>query len=394
MDWRDLADGARIRLREALSPLIADAVPSCFRFDAAPSLSAQVVPVAELPASIIVGRFMERAEKQFGKMRGSSHAGAHSAATGQATARARSLTPWRRSARQRSADHLVTLCLPGRLLAVIEQLARTPGVVLDDLAALLASEEPSIARYLRQLDDFGLIAVASSRDQADLGNEQANEQARESPAYWLSAHGARLDALFHERHERTARPPLTQEEGALLSDTGGSRHDVGIVHFFALLTREGVRVSTPAIPCALAWWEIGALIERRYQLEGRWRVVRPDGEGMYSVGGQRMWFWLEWDRGTMSGADLARKLAHYAGYAASEERRLKDGETLPLLLFVVEGRGQFERLRWAVEQTPMEGALAISATYARLLEERGPLASIWWPISQGEGWSGPEKLFS
>jgi hypothetical protein len=130
----------------------------------------------------------------------------------------------------------------------------------------------------------------------------------------------------------------------------------------------------------VGWWETGALIERTYRQAGRWRVVRPDGEGKVCASGRTVWIWLEWDRGTMSRADLARKFAHYAGYVASAERLQKDGETLPLLLVVVEGRGQFERLRRAAAQIPMEGELAISATYARLFEERGPLAPIWWPI--------------
>jgi hypothetical protein len=113
----------------------------------------------------------------------------------------------------------------------------------------------------------------------------------------------------------------------------------------------------------------------------------------------------------MNGVDLTRKFAAYATYLTSGRwREVTPDRVLPVLLIVVQGRGQMDRMRrvatnvfsffpalpasasplrlatdgraagtMGAARTPFPPFLAF-ITLAHRLEKAGPLAAIWWPL--------------
>jgi hypothetical protein len=107
-------------------------------------------------------------------------------------------------------------------------------------------------------------------------------------------------------------------------------HTAGIYGFIAAL-HWAVRAAGPA--WQVCWWATGSAAERRYQ-EERWHHLHPHAAGACQAGPQRVDWWLEWDRATVSPGRLAAKLEAYRTYVRSR-RWAVDGRTqLPRLLIV------------------------------------------------------------
>ncbi len=90
-----------------------------------------------------------------------------------------------------------------------------------------------------------------------------------------------------------------------------------------------------------------------------------------------MRFWLEWDRGTMNVRDLSIKFTSYAHYVATREWA-RESARLPRLLCIAPDIAQERRIqRVAQARLAPTTALAVWTTTEVLLNEHGPLASIW-----------------
>jgi Replication-relaxation len=153
------------------------------------------------------------------------------------------------------------------------------------------------------------------------------------------------------------------------------RHNAGLYGFFARLAQAARQESGQE----LCWWETGPACERRYRVLEQWYNLRPDALASYRVGQQQRRFWLEWDRGTMNVRDLSIKFTSYAHYVSTREWA-RESARLPTLLCIAPDIAQERRMHRVAQAklTPPCG-LAVWTTTESLLNDRGPLASIWLP---------------
>jgi hypothetical protein len=198
----------------------------------------------------------------------------------------------------------------------------------------------------------------------------------------LCGRGLRLIAAAYRLHIRNIADVSgdgANTETAALLQRGEAwllqhiQHAAGIYRFFASLAQAARRQSAQA----LCWWETGVVCERRYRVQEQWCNLRPDAEASYRVGQQQFRFWLEWDRGTMNTRDLTIKFASYEQYIESREWA-KEGLTLPRLFCVVPDIAQERRMqRVAQARLAHIPGLVLRTTTEGLLNEYGPLSSIW-----------------
>jgi hypothetical protein len=183
-------------------------------------------------------------------------------------------------------------------------------------------------------------------------------------------HMRNIAALSDDGAESETSTMIQRGEDWLIQRIG---HTAGIYGFFAGLALAARQDSKHA----LCWWETGPVCERRYRVGEQWYNLKPDALAEYRVGQQRMRFWLEWDRGTMNVRDLAVKFTSYANYIASREWA-REGSMLPVLVCIAPEIAQERRMQRVAQArlTPTPGAV-LWATTEVLLNEHGPLASIW-----------------
>jgi hypothetical protein len=99
-------------------------------------------------------------------------------------------------------------------------------------------------------------------------------------------------------------------------------------------------------------------------------------------------FWLEWDRGTLVGRELAAKFYRYARYI-DYRAWAREQSIIPLLL-VVTTQGQERRLaRIAAAVLAKTPSLEVYTTVESLLARYGPLAAIWKPVGRQGAGSSP-----
>lgn len=170
-------------------------------------------------------------------------------------------------------------------------------------------------------------------------------------------------------------------------------HTAGVYTFFATLLRDAESRRLHEDEQELVWWETGAACIRRYRYHLCWRNFRPDGAGEYlagGVGGRRIPFWLEWDRGTMGLRDLREKFVSYAEYVASHEWMHDASPVLPRLLVVTSNGAQQVRVAKALATTlSTVHTLAIFVTTSEQAMSSGPLSDIWRPWLHERAILGP-----
>lgn len=344
----------------------------------------------------------------------------------------------RRSASSRSQLTLMSLRLGARHLDMLRLLLDHPLLNRVELAAALAVDEESAARYLSDLRREGLVSAITARpgtlgwsasvaakfSQPCLSYDETNSEwakrqicRRDDNAYdryfvseagiRLLAAGARIrprslahpaTALQHDSVRRCAQH-TTHDEGLELAYRGygadgelGSHpylryllrypaHTAGVYAFFAALLRSIERERLHGRRPALLWWETGAGCIRRYYYQECWRNFRPDGVGEYvsdRSSGHRIAFWLEWDRATMGIRDLQAKFTSYAAYIGSREWKHDGAHSLPRLLVVTTDYAHQSRLTGAWETTlSYVPGLTIFQTTAIQVTTGDPLGAIW-----------------
>jgi hypothetical protein len=274
--------------------------------------------------------------------------------TGKGTART-SLPTWRR----------LCLDLSPRAWEVLWLLQAHPLLSRGDLEAQLHLERTSLAHLLAPLLRVGVLA---------------SYQTRVGERFALSEAGLRLLAAathcqvryFVHRFEpgsplaSPAHPLMPRGLPGLLKQV---EHIAGVYGFFDMLTSLG----------GVRWWETGAICARFYRQQGQWQGIRPDALAEWMAAHDGPWrFWLEWDRGTMRGAALQRKMGAYARYLTSREWA-REHQVPPALLCVVPDVAH-ERLltRVAREQlTHCPVRLSLYTTTRQLLMTPGIPAAIW-----------------
>jgi len=369
LPWKSLATNAPCHLQDVLMPLPTQALlPALSEYDALSTLPIvpATAPVTPTPSAasapqggtdriirIIGGNFTERA-KEWNKKSVSS---------------------------QDKRDERETLALLGlrighRCIDVLTYLFNHPLLSREELALLLDLQTSTITRYLGEMRRCGCIESLAT---------QVGQRWR------LSARGIHLIAVTQQVSLKSIAimsTPISEQEEPKLVQRGQEvllrqvHHTAGVYSFFALLAQGAQQERTRGGQLRLLWWESGRACMRSYRSSATWHNLRPDALAEYAIGEQRVRFWLEWDNGTMNVRDLAAKFSVYAHYVSSHEWA-RESSFLPLLLVVAPERAQemrIERVAKAVlANTP---GLFVRTTTAIRLNEKGPLAAIWNPLTQ------------
>jgi hypothetical protein len=157
-------------------------------------------------------------------------------------------------------------------------------------------------------------------------------------------------------------------------------HTLGADQIFVDLVLTARRLAAAGRDDALVEWRNAAACSRGH--------VRPDGYGLYRNDGQLYGFFLEYDRGTMSGRDYRAKFAAYYAYWASG-RFERDYDGFPTLLVVTIDPGAEERIARAIRSA----AVGWSQPLPALLTTTGRIAAhpdgLLGPI-----WREPDASFS
>src|SRR5579875_1086109 len=262
--------------------------------------------------------------------------------------------------------------LSPRQQEVLTQLARTPQMTAEELAAVLPripDGEPlapaSVERLLRELARQRL----AERDLVAQGQQ----------AHWrwrLTESGLGQLAAMHQvsvRHLWRLRERdrfLMQRQGA---------HQAGVYGVIAAFHR-AAQASQGAF--SVLWWECGRGAERSYRYHGVQRNLRPDAELELALragegDARRLRLWLEYDTGTMNQRDLTRKMASYRDYWFSRAWAAEGLTALPCLLFIVPHAGQEEYVRRACCALLAGVRLRVLVTTAAHLQASSPYGSIW-----------------
>lgn len=365
--WYDLVAGTPRRLTDLLAPLDQHTVPS-------PLLDTAVLPRREPHSEPDTDKTAHppRARLIHGAFAARSHGLlAASGAT-------------RQGRRGTCADtRLLALALGRRQWQLLDLLCLHPLLSDDELAAALELAASSVQHALAPLQRHACVWAPTTAT------------TRPETRWLLTGAGVRLVASAHQLQVRQLVAPARMRAGAIdTSDTVLQRdvtellrhlaHTAGVYSFFAALLRAATCARQTGEAHRLLWWETSGRCARRYRYQQRWHNLRPDGSGEYAAGGRQVTFWLEWDRGTMGGRDLADKGWAYAQYLASREWCAAAGGTVPQLLVVAPDAAREATVARALGTAAPAGAdLSIWTTTAARLEERGPLAGIWqaWRLS-------------
>jgi hypothetical protein len=151
-------------------------------------------------------------------------------------------------------------------------------------------------------------------------------------------------------------------------------------------------VATLADPSlGVTWWVGQAEAARRLNVDEHLPSPRPDAAFELVTPNGSIECYLEWDRGTETRQRLHDKL-----YAYLQVHELWDYKQWPPLnlLFVVPGAGRLATLEAAVADLRENGkvkgypfftAWGLLAATAEDLARNGPLAPVWWPLTDGGG---------
>lgn len=107
--------------------------------------------------------------------------------------------------------------------------------------------------------------------------------------------------------------------------------------------------------------------------------MRPDGYGVYRIGGTRYGFFLEYDRGTMKPDDYDRKFRAFYEWRGSA-RFTKEYDLLPTMLVVTDSPASEERIsQAALSSSGLHEPLPVLLTTAGRVcaDQDGMLGCIW-----------------
>lgn len=350
LSWKNVADGAPVRLGEVLTPVPIEAWPAGVRD--------HIIAIRAVLSPLAIQKINKTATTL---LPASSHAAAS-----------------RKMPDQSHGPAAMSVQVSKRHLTALLLLARHPLLSTSDIASFISIKEDSAARYLRELWQRDCLCAWQIAGDT-------------SSRWWLSDSGLRLIAVmqrfslqrlgWRERQtsesEHQTRPLLMPR--ALPALLRYPLHTAGVYSFLAALHR-----ATPLHEITVSWWETGEGCERSYPWHGIRRNLRPDAEFALlrqdAIHLRHHRYWLEYDRGTMRRRDLEAKMRTYADYMRAREW-VKDGlASLPRLLFVVPDTGQERRVSEAAHVSLANLPLPILVTTAGHLAVADPFAPIWRPV--------------
>lgn len=218
--------------------------------------------------------------------------------------------PLRAGAPRRERVASLSLALDPLGRALIEWLARHPWLFSTQLAVALNDPEPAVRRRLEILARYGLArSVRAPEVDADLWI------ARELGLHLLAAADGVPASRYREAGALTVPIDADERPGEVVLPRAFA-HELGVNRAFVALAKTARRDGG-----RLALWRNEAESLHIFGVGSAHRV-RPDGSGVLELGGQALPFLLEYERGTLSRAQLRTKVLAYERYyqaAAWEE---------------------------------------------------------------------------
>jgi Replication-relaxation len=350
LTWRMLSTEVPCHLQDLLKPLPRAGFPPSMRLEEDKEEERDVRPLANVSAAIVSTGTPNRLRRLI---------------VGDLAKRAADVR--RDELEEREVIALVGLRLTPCQWSILRLLLAHPLLSDEELAALLVLQWRSVRCSLYALHQLGCLEPIPT----DVGKR-----------WHLCGRGLRLLATANHmsiHNIATVPDEVAGGEASHFVRRGEEwllrhiQHTAGIYGFFAHLALAARQQPAQA----LCWWETGAVCERRYQVGEHWYNLRPDALAEYRIGQRQFCFWLEWDRGTMNVCDLAIKFTAYAHYLSSREW-VRERSILPSLVSVTPDIAQERRIHRVAQATLLHTpGLVLRTTTEMLLNEHGPLSSIW-----------------
>ena len=265
---------------------------------------------------------------------------------------------------------------------LLDLVGRHPFLMLDDLAAILGWRRGWALRRRHRLLAHGLLRLLGPREAGDaVAALGLAELTPEGLAIVAAQQGLSLPAAV--RYNGLAGGGPDHPVGARRSLARNLAHTRGVNNLFAGLYHTARALARVAGGDAVVEWQSAAACARRH--------VRPDGYGIYRRRGEMYGFFLEYDRGTMSAADLREKFAAYHEYLASR-RYEEDYVGFPTVLVVGRDNATEERVARVVRAVAV-GRLSLPVLLTcewRLADPRNP-HGLLGPIWREPGGSAQER---
>lgn len=339
--WRDLSTGTSIRLASLFAPLPESALP--------PGTLTHIVAVQEV---------MQAGDRLSSAMMLPTFTGPVRSPAVLSPRQRDLLTLLYRAPRMTAEEIAAVRGTPDHPFCVPSAERALRDLVREGLAERKPVVQGKLAQWRYHLTDCGLRAVAAIHNAPllHLGRVASHAQGKGQAVI------EERDRFVHERQ---------------------SQHLAGVYRVVAAFCRAAQERSGAIM---VRWWETGRGCERTYWYHGVQRNLRPDAELelAWTVQGnpRHLRVWIEYDRGTMKGHDLERKMGAYAAYGESKEWIVDGYANLPRLLFIVPDPGQEQRVREACRKKLVGAQLRVLTTTAPHLEAQTPFGHIWrqaWP---------------
>jgi hypothetical protein len=264
----------------------------------------------------------------------------------------------------------VALCLAPSDRALLDLVGQHPLLSPADLAAAL-NWTPEWARARRnRLIAVRLIRLVGSDEIGERAGLGLAELTVEGLQVVAAQQGLTLAAAV--RHLGLVgggpEPPI----GARRQVLKNLEHTLGVNATFIGLYRVARKLAERGYDDAVVEWRGAAACSHHR--------IRPDGYGIYRHRGQLCGFFLEYDRGTMSGRDYREKFAAYYDYRAAGHFE-QEYEGFPTILVVTSDPGPEERIAKAVRAVAVgrgHRLPVLLTTLGRIAtDEHGPLGPVW-----------------
>lgn len=339
--WRDLSTGTSIRLASRFAPLPESALP--------PGTLAHIVAVQEV---------MQAGDRLSSAMMLPTSPGPVRLPA-VPSPRQRDLLTLLYRAPQMTAEEIAAVRgTPDHPFCVTSAERALRDLVREGLAERKPVVQGRLAQWRYHLTECGLRAVAAMHNAPILHLGRVANHAQGKGHAVIEER----DRFVHERQ---------------------SQHLAGVYRVVAAFCR-AAQERSGAI--RVRWWETGRGCERTYWYHSVQRNLRPDAELslFWTVQGnpRHLRVWIEYDRGTMKGHDLKRKMGAFAAYWESKEWVADGYANLPRLLFIVPDPGQEQRVREACRKKLVGAQLRVLTTTEAHLEAQTPFGHIWrqaWP---------------
>jgi DNA-binding IclR family transcriptional regulator len=263
---------------------------------------------------------------------------------------------------------LLSLVLSQRHLELLDLLYAHPLLDTKELAILLNLQIDSVSRYLYELRRYLCV------EKCDTERGGRWHLAVRGLHLIAASHHCPLSSIAESRKGQLEEMPV--QRGVPLLKKSLARTAAIYAFFTALQQRTQVQNTDRT----LLWWETGSRCEHHYLNHGVRHVLRPAAAFAMKGKNTHLFAWLEWEESTTSKSNLVARMQAYAHFVKTREWLAAGFQTLPVLYMVVPEQKYLQQWAPLVIEYLADAGLLVRMTTARLLDEHGPLATIWSQI--------------